>query len=469
MGNPQITFVRVNEKSGTHPFLQEANVTGIYPPLGIAYLAGAVRDAGFAPSIIDAHALDLSNDQIVKKLAPTLPAAVGITTTTFNWPTVVDLAKKIRRAFPQIKIIVGGPHLSILHMPSMTQTAFDAAIIGEGERAVVELVKRIDAGDNLAGVPGTIVREGERPVQTTAPNPIENLDTLPLPALDLLPLHRYRALTLPRPFVTMITSRGCPFKCRYCSQAYVGGVYREHGAERVLTEIRRAVTEFGAKEIVFFDETFAVNRRRLFTICETMIKEKIDVRWNIRTRGDILDEPMLRMMKKAGCHSLHIGIESGSDRIQKLMNKNLNLNDIAKTLGAAKRAGLETRGYFMIGFPGETRGEIEQTISLATRLPLDWASFTITVPHPGTDVFTEGAADGKFDGDYWENYTLGKVSEAPGYFTSDEFDEADLNMLLNKAYRRFYLRPLLLLQKACKPRLWKELPEIIRTVLKISS
>ena len=231
--------------------------------------------------------------------------------------------------------------------------------------------------------------------------------------------------------------------------------------------MERAVTRFGAKEIVFFDETFAVNKQRLFDICDGIIQRGIRTAWNIRTRVDILDEKMLKTMHRAGCRSLHVGIESGAPRIQKLMKKNLDLQRVADSLSLARRLGMETRGYFMIGFPGETLDEIESTIRFSTMLPLDWASFTITTPHPATDIYFEGRKEGRFDGDYWEKYTLGKVNVPPGYFTCGQYDQKKLEELLDTAYRRFYLRPGLVMSKLFRPRLWKELPDIVRTILSL--
>ncbi len=468
---PRLTLIRVNERVGVHPFLKETNVSGVYPPLGVTYLAGAARAAGYPVSIIDAHAQNLSNQRLLKVLARLRPPVVGITSTTFNWPVAANLARVIRGAMPDTQIWVGGPQLTLFPDECMTEEAVDLAVIGEGDETIVELLGRVAAGEPLEGAPGTIVRtagkDGEL-IRGPAAPVIKDLDSLPLPAVDLLPLSRYRALSLPVPFLSMVTSRGCPFRCRYCSQVYVGGKYREHSAPRVLEEVKRAVQLFGAREIIFFDETFTMTRERILEVCEGILDAGIKVRWNVRTRMDRLDEELLAAMHAAGCWSIHVGIESGSPRIQKLMNKRLKLDRLPPVLAAARRIGMETRGYFMLGYPGETRAEMEETIRLAIDLPLDWASFTITQPMAGTDIFHDALDSGLFPQDYWRDYTLGKVSESPGYFTSDEMDAAALEAMLRSAYRRFYLRPRQLLSKAKNPRLWRELPTIIETLLKVS-
>jgi len=157
----------------------------------------------------------------------------------------------------------------------------------------------------------------------------------------------------------------------------------------------------------------------------------------------------------------------GQNVCKRRCEKNLDLAKAPSRLEFARRLGMETRGYFMIGFPGETAEEIERTISLSVELPLDWASYTITTPNPGTEIYEEGRRNGRFPSDYWRDYTLGKVSGPPGFFTSDEMSESDLRALLRSAYKRFYLRPGLIARKIARPRFWKEIPEIARTLFQL--
>ncbi len=462
--HPRLTLVRVNERSGVHPFLTESNVSGIYPPLGIAYLAASARRAGFPASLIDAHATDLSTEQIVGAIRNIRPDVVGLTSTTFNWPVVARLARRVRAALPGLPIWVGGPQLSLYPDECMTEPVVDLAVVGEGDETVIELLQRLAAGEELAGVPGTAVRRGDELVHGPDRPPVAELDSLPMPAIDLLPLSRYRSLDLPTPYVSMVTSRGCPFRCRYCSQVYVGGTYRAHGPQRVVAEMVRARRDLGAREIVFFDETFTLDRDWVFEVCERILAADLDVPWNVRTRVDRLDRDTLVAMHEAGCIGVHVGIESGSPRVQQLMNKNLDLSGIGAALEAAREIGIETRGYFLLGYPGETRDEIDQTIALACDLPLDWASFTVTTPLPRIGITEDALADGRMAADYWREYTLGRVGEPPGCFTTDELSADDLDSLLQQAYRRFYLRPSLLGRKARTVRLWREMPSIARTL-----
>ena len=464
MRRVRLALVRVNERAGVHPFLRETNVSGIYAPLGVAYLAAAARRAGHGASIVDAHALDLDHVELLRVLQHVDPDVVGLTSTTFNWPVVAQVARRIRQAHPGLPIWVGGPQLSLYPDECMAEAAVDVAVVGEGDETIVDLLDRLAAEEDLAGVAGTIVRKEGALIRGPDRAPESDLDGLPLPALDLLPLDRYRSLDLPTPFVSMVTSRGCPFRCRYCSQVYVGGSYRSHGPERVVTEMVRAVRDLHAREVVFFDETFTLHSDWVQAVCEGILEANLDVPWNVRTRVDRLDSETLLAMREAGCCSIHVGIETGSARVQRLMNKNLDLAGIGDALTTARHLGIETRGYFMLGYPGETRDEIEQTVRLSLDLPLDWASFTITSPLPGTGIYEAALEDGGFEVDYWREYTLGRVAEPPGYFTRGDLSAADLDRLLSDAYRRFYLRPSLLRGKAGTARLWQALPSIGRTL-----
>ncbi len=463
---PRLALLRVNERLGVHPFLRETNVSGVYPALGLAYLAAAARAAGFPVTVVDAHTRDLDHDELVRAVADLAPDVVGLTSTTFNWPVVAEVARRLRAALPAALVVVGGPQLSVYPEECMHERAVDVAVVGEGEETLVEMLGRVAAGAGPAGVPGTLARSGSELVRGPERPPVADLDALPLPALDLLPIAAYRSLTLPRPFVTMVASRGCPFRCRHCSQAFVGGCHREHGVERVVAEVRRAVEVLGAREIVLFDETFTLHRERVLEICARLLGSGLRPRWNVRTRADRLDDELLAAMARAGCASVHVGIEAGSARVRELMRKPLDLGRAARALEQARRLGMETRGYFMLGYPGETREEVEETIRLSCELPLDWASYTVTLALPGTEIHREALSSGRAATDYWREYSLGRVGGPPAY-ASTELEASELESLLRQAYRRFYLRPTTVARKLASRRLWRQLPSTLATLAEL--
>jgi len=466
LGNIPTLFVRVNDRLGANPLYRETNVSGIYPPLGIAYLAASCKKAGYPAAIIDAHGENLSRKNLISRIIKSGADFVGFFATTFNWPQVARTVSELKKHSPATQVWAGGPQLSLFSEICLEESLIDGAVVGEGEIVLPRILKRLETGDVLSDIPGVLFKKDGAPIYGPDSEIIQDIDKIPMPALELLPINRYRAITIPKPFITMITSRGCPYKCRYCSQIYVGGKYRQHSAGRVVDEMIRGKDMFKAKEIVFFDESFTVDKERVLKICHRIQKCSLEIQWNIRTRADRLDQELMPALKKAGCYGIHIGIESGVKRIQKLMNKNLNLDKVKSVVENAKKNGLLTRGYFMIGYPEETLDEMNKTMEFAKSIGLDWASFSITVPNPGTPIFMEGSRENRFDKNYWKNYSRGNGQNFIGYFTSREIDEKTLISLLNRGYRKFYLRPGIILSKLLNKKLWITLP---RTLLILSS
>jgi len=420
---------------------RETNVTGCYPPLGLAYLAAVLREAGFTPRIIDAEAEGWGLERVVEAI-PADAGIVGFTGTTLLWPTVREVAARVRRARPNALLVIGGAQVTAFPEATLEGSVFDLGILGDGEQALVEIARRRANGGDYRGVPGCVVRDPEgHPRQTGPVAWIDDLDSLPLPALDLLPMHRYRSVMVTDPFVSIVTSRGCPYRCRFCSQIYGGDRLRTHSPERIVAEMERAVRKYGARELVLFDETFGVRREDALRVCALIRECGLAFRWSARTRVNVLDEELLVALRDAGCYALHLGVESGSDRILEAMNKNITVAQVRDAVALARRLGFRLHAYFMIGYPGETRAEIAQTLKLSRELPLDWASYTITIPNPRTPLCDLAVERGMLAPDYWRDYTLGNAEPAIPFFTSEECSAAYLKRTKRMAYLRFYLRP----------------------------
>ncbi len=419
---------------------RETNVTGTYPPLALAYLAATARRAGYRPVVIDGEAPLRPLSKVMSEI-PNDVLLIGVSTTTLAWPAVRKAATALKARFPEAAIIVGGPHVTAFPEETLEFSDFDVGVIGDGEHAFVELLSRADSGRSLAGVPGTVYRENNVICVDRQVRWVERLDDLPLPALDLLPLHRYRSVVVRDPFVTMLTSRGCPYKCSFCSQIYMGEKFRFHSAQRILAEMDRAVRAFGAQEVVMFDETFGANRKVARDVFEEMQRRRFGFRWNARTRIDILDEALLKAMWQSGCYMLHLGIESGSQRILDKMHKGIDLGQVERIVDIAHRIGFQLHGYFMLGYPGESREEIEATVKLSRRLPLNWASYTITIPNPKTLLQEQAVEEGLLSPDFWSDYVAGRNDGTIPFLSSPECPVEYLTAVKRNAYLRFYLRP----------------------------
>lgn len=457
----RVTFIRPNERIGPQAAMRESNITGIYPPLGIAYLASYLGKNGFEVGIIDAQALNLSPQEVAESISEE-SEIIGFTSTTLVWPNTLKVMRAVRKRFPDKFIVAGGPQITAFPQDSLRHEFIDLGIYGEGEETMREVARTYSKGTDIQSIPGTVIRKNGQ-VFVNRPRPlIEDLDRLPFPAIDLLPYHLYQALTVQRPFYTMIASRGCPYRCTFCSQIYFGNRLRLRSPKNVVNEMEYYVKKKGAKELVMFDETFAVDRGFTLGLCRLIRERELHFRWNIRTRVDTLDREVLEALKEAGCQVIHLGIESGSEKTLQAMRKGISRKQIRETVHMAQETGIETRGYFMLGYPGETTQDIKKTLRFSRNVGLDWASFTITLPHPRTEIGKEAVKKGLVKKDFWKEFTLGRPTPRLSYFTTKEYGEKDLERWRLRAYLLFYLRPFFLLKKIGKALRFGRLRKLLR-------
>lgn len=434
----------------------------LFPSLGILYLAAALREAGFAVEILDANAENLSLAAFFQRVQDSRARIVGFTSMTAGWPSTIEGARLAREALPQALIVVGGPQLSVYPELCLGFPHLDLGVCGDGEETMLEIAQAVAGGTSLESIPGTVVRvEGEvrkNPDRTWH----RDIDRYPLPAVDLVDFRRYRALTVRSPFYTMVTTRGCPFRCRFCSQVYAGNTVRFRSPESVVDEIELYVRQHGAREIVFFDETFTLKKSRVLRICELIQQRNLKFRFDMRTRVDSLDEEMVVALRQAGGQRVHFGIESGSQQILDRMGKDITTEQVRTSVALCKKHGFSTRGYFMIGYLGETPETYRETLRLARQLDLDWASFSITTPLPHTQLFDEARDLGLVDESFWKDYTRLRSSRLDfPHIESEYWDEARLRTMLKKAYSSFYLRPGLVLRHLMGIRSWEGLGDLV--------
>jgi len=266
----------------------------------------------------------------------------------------------------------------------------------------------------------------------------------------LLPWRRYephpphgRAL----PFAAIITSRGCPYRCSYCSKPIFGSKFRAQSPERVVDEVAYYKDRFGVKELAFYDDVFTLNKKRAYAIAEEIIKRGLKIGWTCETRVNLVDKDLLSHMKQAGCYAIAYGIESASPEILDTLNKGITIDEVEEAIRLTQEVGLQTIGYFMIGSPGESPETIGKTIEFAKKLKLDFAQFAITTPFPGTELYNLYLKD-KGSTIPWENFVYGGTgNKVTPVFESDELSRADLQYWTGRAYKEFYLRPSYLWQR----------------------
>ena len=413
------------------------------PPMGLALLAAVLEGKGHKVSIVDANALQLKPQDVVSRVTDVDIA--GLTAMTPTISAAIDIARQIKGAKPELPVILGGAHATLL--PEETLAAapeIDIIVKGEGEETIVELLHAIENKQPLTEIQGISYRKDGGVVNNPVRAKTIDLDSLPFLAYHLLPWKRYkphpphgRAL----PFAVIITSRGCPYQCAYCSKPIFGTKFRAQSPKRVVEELAYYQDELGIREFAFYDDVFTLDKKRAYAIADEIIAKGLSMQWTCETRVDLVDRELLFHMKQAGCYSVAYGIESASQEILDALHKGITLKQIEEAVRITREAGLQTVGYFMIGSPGESPETIKRTIQFAKKLKLDFAQFSVTTPFPGTELY-ELYSEGERGNVSWEDFVYeGAGKKVAPVFETNALSRTDLQYWVGRAYREFYLRP----------------------------
>ena len=358
----------------------------------------------------------------------------------------------IKTASPNLPIILGGAHATLLPKETLaTAPEVDIIIRGGGEETVVELMRALENKQPLSNVAGISYRKDGEVVTNPAWSGSIDLDSLPFLAYHLLPWRKYRphpphgrAL----PFAAIITSRGCPYNCCYCSKPIFGTKFRGQSPARVLEEVAYLNKKFGIREIAFYDDVFTLDKKRAYNIADGIIRSGLKIYWTCETRVNLIDKELLQHIKRAGCYSIAYGIESGSPEMLSTIDKGISLEQVEQAVRLSREAGLQVIGYFMIGSPGESPQTIRQTIQFAKRLKLDFAQFAVTTPFPGTKLYERYLIERKGAVIPWESFVYaGSGGAVTPVFESNLLSREDIQYWARRAYREFYLRPSYLWQR----------------------
>jgi len=359
------------------------------PSLSLSYLAAVLQEEGIEVQILDLLVAQYSSGKVRHKLEEYQPQVVGATCVTLNYPTAARILKVCKDFDPGIVTVMGGPHVSFALEETLLRAPWiDVVVIREGERTLVELVRALEKGVGFGQVAGIAFREDKRVVQTEPRPPIENLDELPLPARNLLPLSKYRALGAP---CNLITSRGCPYGCIFCSgRRMFGRRVRFRNPRLVVDEIEIIHKELGFERINIVDDTFTLNHRHARNICEEIMRRNLDIRWTVFARVDTITRDLVEVMHEAGCTYLLFGVESGSEQILKTINKGITVDDVRRGTKLTTEAGIKVFASFILGLPGESPETARQSVDLAQELRREYGSlygFHLLSPLPGTELY----------------------------------------------------------------------------------
>lgn len=423
----------------------------IHPPLGLGYLAAFLEKEGHQVALFDGTLHNASNDDFVKAVKEFNPDLIGLSVLSRGHALAKTIIKAIKKKFKKIPIAIGGTQVTAAPRLVLKDLGADFALIGEGEATLAELTKALEEKKkNFAQINGLAYKTPKGRLRITKPRElIADLDSLPFPAWHLMPPQKYRIApilepTQAQPIAPVLTSRGCPYNCSFCaSNVTWRRRLRFRSVKNVIEEIKMLKEEFGVKEIHFCDDNFTIDIKRAEKMCDVLISEKINLPWQCPNgvRVDRLNLPLLRKMKKAGCYSVGLGVESGNQSMLGRVNKQLDLKIVSRVLKNLKKVGIESYGFFILGLPGETKKTIQETIDFALKNPFDRVWFNIFTPYPGSPAFDDWIKGHDFNKIDWEKHDCSTAIMAGKDLALEEIEK-----LQKQALKKFYLRPMVFLK-----------------------
>jgi radical SAM superfamily enzyme YgiQ (UPF0313 family) len=445
---------------------------GLYPPMGLLYIASYARKmhgARVQIEILDAQVEKMNYKQIRQYLADKKPDVVGISCMTFLLIDALKVAQTAKEVNPQIHVIIGGTHPSIYPEEMLSQSEIDMIVRGEGEYVFSEFLAAFESGKSYAGIKGLGYKENGKNILNPSREFIEDLDRLPFPDRDFLPYKKYyNVLGKGREVMTgLLTSRGCPFNCIFCTPKD-GKICRMRSPENVVREIEECYAK-GITDFDIIDDTFIINKKRTIAIADLIIKRGLKITMDVRSRVDTVNQEVLDKIAQAGCTRIRFGVESGDPEILKNLRKGITIEQAREAYKMAKKAGLITFAYFMLGSPGETETEIKSSIKLAKELNPDFVQFLITTPFPSTDLYKLGREKGILKGDYWRKFSSHPYEDFQTQWWTEYFSPEELQKWQRKAHLKFYYRPGYLFNQLRQIKSFTELKRKARAAVRMFS
>lgn len=431
-------------------------VASCMPPHALAIIASCLEKGGYSVRILDTHAEHIAVDNLGDYLKGNFdePRFVGLTGSSVTIHHAYEVVNICKKLWPNTKIIFGGYHASSKPEQVIRQPNVSFVVRGEGEITFCEIVAGKDKehiwGITYLNEQNEIVNNPERPL-------VKDLDIFPMPAYHLLPIKKYFPAVgtyKKKPAISMVTSRGCPGKCTFCYQPY-GTNLRWHSAQRIYDEVILLINNYSIKEICFYDDNFATSKQRISQLCDLLIKNHINISWSCFSRVDWANLELLKLMKKAGCHQVMFGVESGDQSILDGMKKQITLDRIRQAVKWTKEAGLNCRAAFLFGMPGETESTMNKTINFALELDPDIAQFNVVSPNPGTELYEWAEKNGYIRTENWAEYDW-----ASPILVLPTVSQGKVLEYYKMAYKKFYFRPKYIIRRISKIRAWADIESI---------
>jgi radical SAM superfamily enzyme YgiQ (UPF0313 family) len=443
MSKPEIKRILLVHPLGYNKAYAASDISrraNIMPPLGLASIAAYLEQNGIGADIIDCFAHPDSDSKIMACIGETEPGMIGLSCTTSGYLDALRIATMVKGKYPWIKTVFGGAHISALREKILEGDAVvDYAVVGEGEETLTELVN-LD-GKNPGSIAGLVYRDPQARVRFSGfRQRAIALDDLPFPAYEKLEGYPH-AYTLPifnyprTPNASCISSRGCPYACSYCDRSVFRKSFRFNSADYLYRHLKYLKERFGVRHINFYDDLFTFNFKRIESFCRMMIDQPLDMTFNCAVRAEHVNPELLKLMKAAGCWMISLGIESGDEQLLKQHRQNVDLQLLAQTIRAIKKAGIRVKGLLMMGLPGESEDTIKNSMDYVFSLPIDDFNLAKFTPFPGSPLYEHIHELGEF------NESIADMDCMHFVFVPAGMKRERLEELFIKFYKTHFMRP----------------------------
>lgn len=444
----KFSFINASPDAGLH---EKGNGIASFPPLGILYLATILKEKGIEVSVLDQPAKGFTIKETVKWVEKEDPDILGFSTFAGSGRTAAQISNEVKKKNSNT-IVVFGSYYATFNSERILRKypSVDIIVRGEGENTIVDLVSCLRKKDKLKQVRGIAFRNKNRIICTLDQHLITDLDSLPFPDRELIDAEYHcmivGANVAPKKFTSIVSSRGCVYRCRFCNcRKFALNMWRPRSVRNTLDELQFLASE-GFKQFIFVDDSFTLNKKRVIELCRSMRKEKLDMEWICESRVDNCSYEMLREIAKAGCRLLYFGIESANQRILNYYNKQTTPQQAETVVKTSRNAGIDVIiGSFIVGAPDETRQEIHNTIEFAEKIPIDFPQFNILRVFPGTDIWNEIDVKGLLKGEeHWETgITVPEI--CPGAVPLQE-----IKQMVHEGFYHFVHRPSYILKQIAR-------------------
>jgi len=450
-----MNYLLINVTKGLTPLL----TSGCFPPIGLLYIASSLEAEGHKVEVLDFYCENNPVEEIKRKIKSF--DAIGLNVYSKSIPQINHIISIIKKINPDIPIIIGGPHCTFHPEDALIDIPADISVEGEAEQSIKDVAKALTNNSDLSKIPGIYYRKNNKIKKGRPFKLIKDLDAIKFPSRNLIEKYVYcygkinKEFFYPPKFTCMMTSRGCPYRCSFCTRHIVTSTYRKRSAENVIEELRLIDEKYDT--VGMLDDNFLQDKKRIFKIMDKIIESKIDLNIYIMgARVDSANIDLYKKIKKAGVKYIGFGIESGNQEIIDFYNKKITLKQVVKAVNLARKMDFLVTGSFILGAPFETINHVKKTMKFACSLPLDYAVFSPLSYDYGSDIWKDAVKTGKINEDTDKYAVRADSLRGLGNFTTEELTE-----LCKKGMSRFYSRPSYITRKLFTSLLNKDFNAII--------